>query len=578
MSFGLVLLVLSSIAGCGEAQPAPNHNGLAEARAPCDHAGDAPATQVAFPAAQGFGRFARGGRGGAVFQVTSLDNSGPGTLRDCAEASGPRTCIFRVSGTIALDDWIKVKHPFLTIAGQTSPGGIALRIRNATDSPMLVQTHDVVIRYLRLRPGPSAIRSTNVDTIQVSGGAHDVILDHLSTSWPTDEGINIVGPGHGPAPCGPTRNVTVQWSILSEGLNVANREAHSRGTYFGYGAENVSFIHNLIASNMRRNPLINTRGQFDMINNVIYNSGAYNGEFYTRFGDLKVNVIGNAAIAGPSSRKNTQLYLVNYFRDYPADFSIYLSGNLDLHRRTDSGDQRLVLEPSDWKYVSSSPVGQLSVPASAITGPSEAYRAIAVASGATRPRRDAVDRRVIGEMLACRGAIINDPAEVGGWPDLSGPPAPPDRDQDGMPDTWELKHGLSPTNPADRNGTGPAGYTNLESYLNELAGDGTDMAMADLPVVTPDPTCGFAIAAAPPLPSVSLTVSPASIVSGGSAELRWSGNNLLACKVEGEGPTPFGSMVVSPEVTTAYQVSCIGRGGGDAIDSVLLRVKPRAAS
>lgn len=518
----------------------------------------------AFATAEGFGQYARGGRGGRVYLVTNLDDAGQGSLRECAEASGPRTCVFRVSGTITVSDWIKVMDPYLTIAGQTSPGGIAIRIGRSMNSPMLIQTHDVIVRHLRLRPGPSQRSSDNVDTLQISGGAHEVILDHLSTSWPTDEGINIVGSGAVPHACGDTRNVTVQWSILSEGLNVANRGAHSRGTYFGYGARNVTFHHNLIASNVRRNPLVNMRDQFDMINNVIFNSARYNGEFYTRFGKLAINMIGNVAIVGPDSDKTSRLFLANYFRDFPAPFDIYLKGNMDVHRRTDAGDERLVLEPGDWQYVRATPVGPVSLPAGKITDPAQAYRDVAAFAGATKPGRDAADNRLIGDMRQCRGKIIDDPSQVGGWPVLAGPQPPADNDKDGIADAWEVAHGLSPNDPQDGAKIGPDGYTPLERYLGELAGDNVPQGSATGPA--PDLTCGWPIATAT-LSSIVLKAQTTSTAPL-KARLTWSGQNIKSCKLAGKGVAPQGFLDVAPAKQTTYEIDCIGVGGDDAIDSV----------
>lgn len=562
---GIVVAGGSMLAAEPDDPPAPAVDG------PCLPIVARTSGQKAFPTAEGFGRFARGGRGGAVHTVTTLAAAGPGSLRACAEASGPRTCVFAVSGTIELDDWIKVEQPYLTIAGQTSPGGIAIKVRGSPNSPLLIQTHDVVVRHLRLRPGPSPRPSDNVDTVQISGGAHDVILDHVSTSWPTDEGINIVGDGHRQRPCADTSNVTVQWSILSEGLDRSNRGPHSRGTYFGYGARQVSFHHNLIASNVRRNPLINTRDQFDMVNNVIYNSGRYNGEFYTRFGNLGVNVIGNVAIVGPSSRKDTQLYLVDYFRDFPAEFQIYLKDNLDLHRRENRGDERLVLEPHDWRYVRAAPVGPLSLPAAAITGPAQAYRDVLAQAGATMPGRDAADRRLLGDMAMCRGAIISDPAQVGGWPVLTGPTAPADGDGDGdgIADAWELRHGLSPSDPTDGNRDAGDGYTYLEKYLDELAGSSV-VGKAAGP--DPDVTCGFAIADVGPLPDVHVAAAPDSIEPGQTSRLEWHGDNIRSCKLAGAGVPGSGSMSVKPRATTTYEIACTGANGGDTIDSVVVTV------
>ena len=553
---------------------------------PCtSHAADKGESKVvtgseikAFPTAEGFARFARGGRGGDVYVVTTLADGGPGSLRECAEATGPRTCVFQVSGTIEVDDWINIQSPYLTIAGQTSPGGIALKVRNSMNSPMLIQTHDVVVRFLRLRPGPSPRPSENVDTIQISGGAENVILDHLSTSWPTDEGINIIGSAiKGFRGCNNTRDVTVQWSILSEGLSRANRGPHSRGTYFGYGAESVSFHHNLIASNTRRNPLVNNKGQFDFINNVIYNSGIYNAEFYTRFGDLAVNALGNIGIVGPSTIKTSQIYLMNYFKDFPAAFSIYLKGNIDLHRRDEQADEKLVLEPDDRRLVSSAPLGAISIPPDLITSAEQAYSDVLAYSGAALPKRDSADERVINDVRTCRGAIIDSPQQVGGWPALAGPPAPSDRDHDGMPDDWELAHGLSPDDPADRNGLAAGGYTNLEVYLNDLAGDGRWGAVGSAKLEHPDPTCGFEIKDVGPLPSVELKASPAQVRPGEMSTLTWQGSNIKSCKILGGVAPASGTVTVEPSTTSTYQITCMGKFGGDAIDSVVVVSKASAA-
>lgn len=529
--------------------------------------------QLAFPTADGFGKYARGGRGGAVYVVDTLADSGRGSLRACAEASGPRTCVFAVSGTIAVDSWINVQSPHLTIAGQTSPGGIAIKVNNSQNTPLLVQTHDVIIRHLRLRPGPATTPSENIDTIQISGGAHDVILDHLSTSWPTDEGINIVGDGERRRACMDTRDVTVQWSILSEGLNNANRGAHSRGTYFGYGARNISFHHNLVASNIRRNPLLNTRDQFDMINNVIFNSGKYNGEFYTRFGALSVNAIGNIGIIGPSSEKTTRLYLIDYFRDYPADFAIYLKGNMDLHRPVDTGDERLVLEPNDWRYAKDRPIGAISLPPAAITGPVQAYKDVMAYAGASLPR-DSADMRLLTDMAACRGQIIDSPGQVGGWPVLSTPPVPLDSDQDGMADDWEIRHGLSPVDPTDRNAVDATGYTSLERYLNHLAGDDGGSRTGSGKGAAPDTTCGFPVTNAGPSPNIRISASRTGIAPGKASTLSWSGTNIKSCKAFGDAVDTAGSRIVRPETTTTYEIACTGTRGGDTIDAVVVKVRP----
>lgn len=565
----LTLACAAAATSCGAANDQsvfPEHACLVEPASPSH--------QKAFPSADGFGQFARGGRGGTVIAVTSLADAGPGSLRACAEASGPRTCVFHVSGTIAVDSWINIQNPYLTIAGQTSPGGIAIRLGASANTPILIQTHDVIVRYLRLRPGPSLTRSENVDTIQISGGAHDVILDHLSTSWPTDEGINIVGDGHRRRPCLDTRNVTVQWSILSEGLNRANRGPHSRGTYFGYGARDISFHHNLIANNYRRNPLLNTRGQFDLVDNVIYNSARYNAEFYTRFGDLYVNAIGNVAVRGPAAPADAQLYMLNYFRDAPGQFGIYLKDNLDWRRAGAGSDERLALDPGSWRHAASRPFGRLSLADATVTGPAQAYADVLRNAGATHPR-DATDLRLVADIRRCRGAIINDPAEVGGWPTLSGAPPPSDRDGDGMPDEWERRHGLAPDDPADGNKlSGAGGYTNLEVYLEDLVSDGTGRVPD---ARAPDTTCGLPTPQQVLPPIIEVKATPASTSPGKPVTLSWSGSRVEICKGWGTPLPTSGTTIVYPDKTKTFSVHCTGAAGSDAIDAVTVTVRAPVA-
>ena len=360
--------------------------------------GVAMAAQKAFPTAYGFGAAAVGGRGGIVYEVTNLNDHGSGSLRACVEAKGPRTCVFRVSGTIAVDTWIEVGKPYLTIAGQTSPGGIAIKLGASENTPLYIHTHDVILRHFRLRPGPSELPSNNVDTIQISHGAYNIIMDHMSTSWPTDEGINIVGEGSAGTPQTDARDMTIQWSILSEGLSRANHagendEPHSRGSYFGYGARNITFHHNLIADNMRRNPLVNTRDQFDYVNNVVYNSALLEGEFYTRFGDLYVNAIGNVGIVGPSSpRKSTSIFSITIaiIRRISASISRAISTYTVGAMRAMSAWYSIRMTGATY---SAKPIGQLSLDPSKISGPIQAYSDIVKNVGANIPSRDAADRR-----------------------------------------------------------------------------------------------------------------------------------------------------------------------------------------
>mgnify|MGYP001582158194 CR=1 FL=1 len=205
-------------------------------------------SRVAFPGAEGAGQYAKGGRGGAVIKVTSLADAGPGTLRAAVEAKGARTVVFDVSGTIALKSALKIENPQITIAGQTAPGGgITLR-----DQSLIVAADEVIVRYIRSRLGD--VSGVQGDAITVLKG-RNIILDHVSASWSTDETLSLSSrfdpPENG------FYDVTVQWSIIAESLD---RSTHEKGRH-GYGtlirASNgarISFHHNLWAHHQARMP------------------------------------------------------------------------------------------------------------------------------------------------------------------------------------------------------------------------------------------------------------------------------------------------------------------------------------
>ncbi len=217
------------------------------------------AQQLAFPGAEGYGRFALGGRGGKVLFVTNLNDNGSGSLRAAIEIQGPRIVVFKVSGTIKLESSLRIKHPRITIAGQTAPGdGICLR-----KYPLIISADDAVVRFIRVRLGDEA--DNKVDGIDVSD-AQNVIVDHCSVSWTLDEAVNTY---HG------TKNITVQWCLISESLhNSRLQEGH--GFAASLGGVNTSYHHNLLANNAGRNPSIageksNPTINLDFRNNVIFN-------------------------------------------------------------------------------------------------------------------------------------------------------------------------------------------------------------------------------------------------------------------------------------------------------------------
>lgn len=413
----------------------------------------------AFPGAEGFGASAKGGRGGSVIYVTNLNDSGSGSLRACVDASGPRTCIFRVGGTINLRSTLDVKNPFLTIAGQTAPGGgVAIRTEGSVKGPAVrVSTHDVIIRYIRVRPGPSIEKTCCRDGIEFLNGANNVIVDHVSVSWSVDE---VISTWYG------ARNITIQWSILSEALGNAGHEKgyHSMGPLFGSdGAGNISFHHNVLAHNNERNPrVVMNFGVFDMVNNVIYNWGRFGGTAMNNtYGSFSSNIIGNYYKPGPHTPSPSST------REY---FEVAVGGGLPLYAEGNIGPRRANDTLNQYANVQgtfTTAPNPFFAPPITITSAASAYEQVLARAGATQPMRDAVDNRIINDIKNSTGRIIDDPANVGGWPVLSSGRPYVDADGDGMPDWWEIEHGLDPDDPDDRNGDlDNDGYTNLEEFLN----------------------------------------------------------------------------------------------------------------
>ena len=424
------------------------------------------AAPVAFPGAEGFGAIATGGRGGDVVHVTNLNDNGPGSLRDAVSRPN-RTVVFDVSGTIELDSRLEISKPNLTVAGQTAPGdGITLRGHEL----FIKNTENVIVRYLRSRPGDEAKAEMDAVTIWA---AKDVILDHCSMSWSTDS-LNDVVKESG--------NVTVQWCLLAEPLvhSVHSKGDHGYATgWDGRTRGGMTAHHNLIAHAASRAPRIGYfktgRGLIDCRNNTIYNSGpSYGGET----DDL--NYVANYYRPGPNSAKLRASG--NLFDVWSDDTRMYVSGNVIEGADAAAYDAAAV---SFKKTANTQPVNGLPPPKPGNAGDCLVSRPFAVPAVATQPaekayelvvahagasvKRDAVDERVIADVKNRTGRFVDTPGDVGGYPDLKSLPAPKDTDQDGMPDAWEITHRLNPDDDADGKSVGPDGYTNLETYLNELA-------------------------------------------------------------------------------------------------------------
>lgn len=415
---------------------------------------------LAFPGAEGAGRFSEGGRGGRVLRVTTLADSGPGSLRAALEAEGPRTVIFDIGGTIALESPLRIREGRVTVAGQTAPGG-GITLRN---QPLRIQADDVIIRHLRARLGDTS--GVEADAISLESGRR-IILDHVSASWSVDETLSL-GSRYDPPERG-LYDVTIQWSVIAESLNesVHAKGDHGYGSLVrgGYGAR-FSFVHNLWALHRARMPrpgnynavAVDPLGpQMEFRNNVFYGwRGDYAGYNADETSRAAYAFVGNAYIPGPMSRPRFA------FRESNPEARAWFEGNSmdgvvpadpwSLVDRSNRPDYRLAARP-DWAA------------AAALTA-AEAEAAVLARAGA---RRDPVDARIIALVRQRGGALIDSQAEVGGWPELAAGTPWVDGDGDGLPDDWERTRGLDPADPADgaRDADGD-GYTALEDWLNSL--------------------------------------------------------------------------------------------------------------
>ena len=450
---------------------------------PNGFAADVPSVP-AFPGAEGYGAVTRGGRGGKVILVTNLNNAGPGSLRDACEAEGPRIVVFRVSGNITLESRLRISNPYITIAGQTAPGdGICIK-----KYPLLIDASEVIIRYIRVRLGDE----TDMDADAISGRYHkNIILDHVSASWSIDETVSIYY----------CENVTIQWCLISESLYDAG---HAKGAHgFGgiWGSNRSTYHHNLLAHHSSRNPRFASGcGYNDFRNNVVYNWGynsAYGGEKQEedneRFNFAVINMVANYYKPGPATRPGevTHRIVEPYFRNsvegfgkwYVADNVVHgnpsvTANNWDGGVQPQGGSSNIPKLKLD-KPFDAIPINQQNA--------EEAYDAVLDDVGASLPKRDAVDARIVDETrngyatyegvtyknkrrvpdTSKKCGIIDSQTDVGGWPELKSLPASLDSDADGMPDEWEQQYGFDPRDASNAaKDTDSDGYTDIEEYLN----------------------------------------------------------------------------------------------------------------
>ena len=456
---------------------------------------------LAFPTAEGYGRFARGGRNGRIIEVTNLEdyNAGkgeaviPGSFRAAVEAEGPRTIIFRVSGIIHLKLPCAVHNPYCTIAGQTAPGdGICLADYGAG----AYGTHDVIIRYMRFRVGDGAHRAMDGAGL---GSCDNCIMDHCSISWSSDEGTSSRG----------AKNITSQRNIVAEALHhgphyrASDRTKLETHAFAGSISGNVgSYHHNLLADCTDRNWSLaggltqsgKYAGYLDIRNNVVYNWTAR-----TTDGGVKaLNYVNN--YYKPHAPNPFVKWLLRLDKINPAwgAESYYMSGNVL---------EGFVDETNNWNAFANGAEVEKQVRVDSELFPSyvkthtarEAYTNVLANVGANFPKSDVIDLHIIkdvrdgtAEFTGSRGptygdrpspnfaGIIDtqsdDKSALGSpnfpWPDYKTYNVPVDSDHDGIPDDWEKAHGLNPNDPSDANkDLNGDGYTNLEKYLNSLVGE-----------------------------------------------------------------------------------------------------------
>lgn len=466
----------------------------------------------AFPGAEGFGRYTTGGRGGKVYHVTTLlDGMKAGTLRHALLQKGPRTVVFDVAGTIFLEKNLRIENGDLTIAGQTAPGqGICI-----ARYPVTIQAENVIVRYLRFRVGNEC------------GGEPDglccmdskqVIIDHCSISWSVDETCSVYG----------GENLTVQWCLISESLRSSGHHKGAHGYGGIFGGDKASFHHNLLAHHESRTPRLGPRPatqqreHVDMRNNVIYNwagGGCYGAE------GMKVNIVNNYYKPGPATPKNKPIaYRIAGIGIRTTRYCYHEDGTPNQWQPMEHVWGRFFIDGNvvegypevsrdNWtkgvyEQIQNEACDSLFTPqvkrdirltspleTGVITTQSaeEAYQSVLARAGCSK-WRDCIDERVIEETRSgtatYRGSrsanaaqypgLIDLPSDVTPsgqvlpWPELSAGKTTQaqrkDTDGDGMPDEWEKRVRLNPTDASDGNQTtlNQEGYTNLEVYLNSL--------------------------------------------------------------------------------------------------------------
>lgn len=418
-------------------------------------AGAAQRPVVAFPGAEGFGAVATGGRGGRIVKVTNLKSRGPGSLNWAVQQKGPRIVVFDVSGVIKGS--VTITQSDLTIAGQTAPGaGITIEGILSTRYQIKPPVNNVIIRFLRVRPPVHRGKWHGGDCLQITR-VKRLMLDHISTSWSTDESMDLSG----------SQQVTIQWCALEESDPVGHDKGrHNYGLLLSYGGSDTTVHHNLFAHHEKRAPICSIE-IVDHRNNVIYNmllpfiwsAGQNQGR------PIKINLVNNYFKAGPNVArwmKGRDFDRLNWNRKAA---NLHASGNY-----------------LEWmgKVVDTARGPRVEVPWPAppveTQSHEEAFELVLKKVGCFP--RDAVSRRTIDEVRKGTGEWRRLDPKGGLMVGLEPGTAPKDTDNDGMPDAWETAHKLDPNDPKDANSIVPAGaseadrhrgYTWIEFYINDVA-------------------------------------------------------------------------------------------------------------
>lgn len=414
----------------------------------------------AFPSAEGYGAFTKGGRGGVVYHVRTLeDNHNIGSLRYALEQKGPRTIVFDVSGIIELKSPIIIKNNDLTIAGQTAPGdGICIK-----NYPIIIDADNIIIRFIRFRLGDKNPDSNAL----IVKNRRDIMIDHCSISWATAENIMLYN----------NQKLTMQWCIISEALDL-NLMKSNGAILGGYSA---SYHHNLFANNLRSNPKFYSSEikknieleNVDFRNNVIYNWG-FNSIEGASTGTY--NIVNNYYKFGPATKLSTQSQILKMDKMLKPAI-IYVNGNYLHLNPLQSNDNWMGVYPNtNYIRTAQNPIltrNEFSHEPVTTQKTDRSYKNVLKYAGASL-KRDAVDERIVLSVenyisgLSDGHGIISSVQDVGGYPTYKYIVKHYDSDGDGIPDEWETKHNLNPYDAGDGKNSTKSGYTNLEIYLNSL--------------------------------------------------------------------------------------------------------------